>query len=167
MNFRRLTAAATLAAALTTAGVGTATAAPSADPAAACKKGGFASYVDPATGRPFADQGTCVSYVRNGGVLEPPLRFLNLFAYPYEIAPGQCSVVAVFDNYLLDHPYAVAWAVDGAVVTPPGFTASTGPVDAGLFYLGWNFVPQGSTVTLTIQGQTYTLENVVCQPVTP
>ena len=41
------------------------------DPAQACKRGGHAGFVDPATGLPFADQGACVTFVRAGGVLKP------------------------------------------------------------------------------------------------
>jgi hypothetical protein len=37
----------------------------------ACYKGMYAYYQDPSTGRPFASQDACVSYVANGGALTP------------------------------------------------------------------------------------------------
>jgi hypothetical protein len=36
-----------------------------------CKSGGYAGYVDPATGAPFGNQGQCVSFVNKGGALTP------------------------------------------------------------------------------------------------
>lgn len=59
-----------LAALVLMAGTGTAQA-KADDSKADCKHGGFVSYVDPATGQPFVDQGTCVSYVVHGGELVP------------------------------------------------------------------------------------------------
>jgi hypothetical protein len=49
---------------------GTAGAAPPPD-TAPCKAGGYANYVDPATGEPFKSQGRCVSFVNGGGTLAP------------------------------------------------------------------------------------------------
>jgi hypothetical protein len=68
--------AATSTAALTAAlllrvGVGTASA---ATPEAACKNGGFSTYVNPATNQPFRNQGHCVAYVAKGGQLQPVAR---------------------------------------------------------------------------------------------
>ena len=36
-----------------------------------CYKGMYGSYQDPSTGKPFASQAPCVSYVANGGTLTP------------------------------------------------------------------------------------------------
>jgi hypothetical protein len=71
-------------------------AAPAADKEL-CKSGGFASYVDPTTDLPFADQGRCVALVNGGGLLvaveqEPPV----------PVAPTAKVTVAAFANGVFD-----------------------------------------------------------------
>lgn len=61
--------AAALAVGVTSVGVASAAPAPTKD---FCKSGGYAKYVDPATGQPFVNQGTCVTFVNNGGTLKTP-----------------------------------------------------------------------------------------------
>jgi hypothetical protein len=51
--------------------VAPASSASAADSKDSCKSGGYASYVDPATGQPFANQGQCVSFAAKGGTLTP------------------------------------------------------------------------------------------------
>ncbi len=68
-NLARLSViAATLAAAVSIAP--SAIAAPAANNDL-CKFGGYANYVDPATGHPFKNPGQCVSFMNGGGVLVP------------------------------------------------------------------------------------------------
>jgi hypothetical protein len=50
---------------------GATTASAAGDSTDACKSGGFSQYVDPVTGKPFANQGVCVSFVNAGGTLVP------------------------------------------------------------------------------------------------
>lgn len=68
MRAGRLRAAILIAACAVVAPASSASAADSKD---SCKSGGYASYVDPATGQPFADQGQCVSFAAHGGTLTP------------------------------------------------------------------------------------------------
>jgi hypothetical protein len=78
-----------------------------------CKSGGYASYVDPATGAPFNNQGQCVSFANGGGVLVHEL-----------------TASVVFDRLLADGPNPeFGWhpVVQGA--TPGGLVLMTVYVD--------------------------------------
>jgi hypothetical protein len=58
-------------------------------PKDACKDGGHANYVDPATGQPFADQGACVTHVNEVGTLTPVPPPRNPALTAVELTDGQ------------------------------------------------------------------------------
>src|SRR3954447_23687562 len=74
MSFRVATRRLLFTGAAALVGVGSlssaATAAPAGD-VSPCKQGGYVYYADPSTGRPFKNQGQCVSFVNAGGALGP------------------------------------------------------------------------------------------------
>lgn len=149
--------AAALAVGVASMGVAQATPAPSKD---LCKSGGYAKYVDPATGQPFVDQGTCVTFVNNGGMLKPTPP-----PGPSIVVSGGWGV-----NYA-DDP-AVPGSGDACSFEANGVTDTTNPDpnedhtylvlrDGQVLYSGYvllpgNFgtgvTPDGSTVTLLIDG---------------
>jgi hypothetical protein len=82
-----------------------------------CKSGGFASYVNPATGTPFANQSQCVSFVNKGGkltavVVTPP---------PVEEVLAAPRIFLAWDNYeptTGTFPVSFeAWGVAGSAYT--------------------------------------------------
>lgn len=144
----RLLPTLTLAAAVLFASTGVATAAPVADKEL-CKSGGFASYVDPATGTPFANQGQCVSFVNGGGVLrEVENRTVDLdvrplpggeYCLPYLTLAGfepNSNIVGIYDN---------------GVDEPSEFSVPTDETGGVTTHFG-GLVRPGDTLTITFGG---------------
>lgn len=140
--------------------VAPATSASAADAKDPCKSGGYASYVDPGTGQPFANQGQCVSFVANGGTLVP-------------VPPSQPGIVVAGGwtvNYSDDPTTEVGG--DACSFTAVGVTDTTSPDpseghtvtvlrNGEIFYsgltalpenLGDFVVPNGTTTTLIVDG---------------
>ncbi|MGY1829008.1 hypothetical protein ACI8AA_01120 [Geodermatophilus sp. SYSU D01180] len=151
----------------------TAAAAPTRD-VSPCKNNGFSQYLDPTTGHRFADQGTCVSFVRNGGALKPyvervPLEYQGL--QPYSVGPDTCGAyLYVKGTPNVAYPYEIT--VGGEVVqsgevvlgdgTPYGYPAGT-----GYGYVQVNSVPDDSVVTLSSDGTVVTTVTPDCEAEAP
>jgi hypothetical protein len=132
-----------------------ASAAQADDPATACKSGGFAGYVDPATSAAFANQGSCVSFVRHGGALKPvvpPVVQNNVWQIVYDPAVQSCGIHGVF----IGQPGAVYQVT---FLDPAGqvlYTEERTGLSDGSFTADWSAQPTGTPLTVTIGGQRFT-----------
>ncbi|MGY1631856.1 hypothetical protein ACI784_09145 [Geodermatophilus sp. SYSU D01186] len=138
-------------------------AAPAPD-AGSCKKGGYANYIDPVTSKPFVDQGSCVAFVRHGGVLQglPDLSALNVTftAEPWAQA-GMCNVVMEVSGLPTAGTTSTEWFVNGVSTGSGG--AATGPVARYSIV-----VAEGDVVGLAIGGERrFESGPVICAPEPP
>jgi hypothetical protein len=97
----------------------------------ACRHGGYVGYIDPATGRRFANQGTCVSFVRRGGTLVPVGPHVTGWSFaPYDPADPTYPFCNVYFSMTAGNPDTeYLWHVylSGHFITSPEFvTDSTG-----------------------------------------
>lgn len=148
-SVRRATVLTGLIIAATAASMGSASAAPAADKEF-CKSGGFADFINPATGQPFKNQGQCVSFVNGGGVLKPVQE-----EPPVPVGPtvkwGEVISFSGGDEYLVrgefhGQPSTTYYIL--VQVTGRGDTATSYTTNAdGITPIGIN-LPAGATVTL-------------------
>jgi hypothetical protein len=145
---RTLVVAAAIAALFAT--VPTAQAAPNPDKEL-CKNGGFANYVDPTTDLPFADQGTCISFVNNGGTLVPVEAATPVPAATFVEVTTDPQVTWVQAEVALE-PFSLhtaEWLVDGVSRGEP---TQLQVGEFGILGVSVNVTP-GATVQLLVDGQ--------------
>lgn len=135
--------------------------APDASP---CKGGGFAGYVDPATGEPFVEQGQCVSFVRHGGTLVPVAPPLELSPWTLVQAPETghiyCTASATLTGAAAT-TYPVTWVVDGASTEDTVTTDDAGAATVS------RVLREGVPAELVVDDQTFALPEVNCDLPTP
>lgn len=141
-----------------------ASAAKADDPATACKSGGFAEYVNPATSAAFADQGSCVSFVRHGGTLTPvvpPVVQYNVWQVVYDPAYPADAACGIHGTFI-GQP-GVVYQV--AFLDPSGqvlFTEERTGASDGSFSADWIGHPTGTPLTVTIGDQRFTTPVFEC-----
>lgn len=160
INFRVLRA--TLAGVAVLAAVLAPTAASAAradEPATACKSGGFAGYVDPATGSAFADQGSCVSFVRHGGTLAPVVVQYNVWQIVYDYAIESCTIHGTFIGQPGTVYQVTLLAPDGQVIATEERTG----LSDGSFTADFGTEPTGTPLTVVIGDQRFVTPVFDCQ----
>lgn len=142
MRAGRVRAAALIA--IACALVAPASSASAADSKDSCKSGGYAGYVDPATGRPFAAQGDCVSSVNRGQALVSVVRDVTLSLW--DRGDGVLYVHVEGETAPLSW-HEVVFVVDGVPTAPTRVQIS----EYG--HLEINYLPHpGETIQVLIDG---------------
>src|SRR3954451_9840104 len=127
----------------------------------ACKSGGYVNYVDPATGKAFANQGRCVSTVAKGGVLVPvvpPVSVTRWSLFPsMDRFAERCWVTAEVQGVFgVEYPYS--WVADDQVIFSG--TMLSGRTD-GTEGLGSPEVVWGKALVLVIGDEEFTAPAIV------
>lgn len=133
------------------------TASASSSDIALCKNGGYVNFIDQATGKPFVNQGRCVSVVARGGVLVPVVPPASVGAWT--IGPdgiGHCRASATLTG-APSTSYPLTWLADGAV---GGVEDATTGV-SGTAAIGHTF-PKGAVAQLVVDEQTFNLPTIGC-----
>ncbi|WP_138758738.1 hypothetical protein [Modestobacter altitudinis] len=115
-----------------------------------CKNGGYVNYKDPATGKPFANQGRCVSTLARGGALVPVVPPVEVYTPQLVAVPHS----AFTEEWLATWPgtWGLSYRLEGA--KPSGIVTLT-------YELPGVSQPQSQTFAVKEDGTTdaYTLTN--------
>lgn len=156
----------TLAAAVVCLGTfsSAATAAPARD-ASPCKNGGFSKYLDPRTGHAFVDQGTCVSFVKNGGALQYHFTGTVAFSqvpwprFPEGVTPTACEVT--FDIQGITGPTFEQVLVNGVPLSTTPDILNTGTTNRYSVV-----IQEGDALDVVVGGETFSTVGD-CLPAAP
>ncbi len=124
------------------------------DPYAACKDGGHVNYIDPATGKPFANQGRCVSTLARGGALVPVTPPVTI-----EIRNPEYGLSVWMEGQPGTYPVTVT--IDGVTVVTLDYVL---PETGGGFPYKSDLPPGTHQVVVTVEDQTFTGTVTVAEP---